>query len=64
MDQSTLDSPSNNPTGSTSGSDRVYRGGSWYDYAGYRRSANRGRFRPSLRDINDGFRVCLSPSGK
>ena len=52
------------PSGATSGSDRVYRGGSWYDYAGYRRSANRGRFRPSLRDINDGFRVCLSPSGK
>jgi formylglycine-generating enzyme required for sulfatase activity len=52
------------PSGATSGSYRVSRGGSWYGTAGYCRSAIRGRDSPSYRYGNYGFRVCLSPSGK
>ncbi|MDE0867344.1 MAG: formylglycine-generating enzyme family protein [Rubripirellula sp.] len=52
------------PTGPSSGSDRVYRGGSWYYTAGYCRSAHRYRHDPWYRSSNIGFRVSLSPSGK
>ncbi|MDB4622040.1 formylglycine-generating enzyme family protein, partial [Rubripirellula sp.] len=53
-----------NPSGPTSGSSRVYRGGSW-DYAAEGcRSAIRFWDYPSFRDYNGGFRVCLSPSGQ
>ncbi len=45
------------PAGASSGSDRVYRGGCWNDYAGYCRSANRNRFRPLFRDFLLGFRL-------
>jgi len=48
------------PTGPSSGSDRVLRGGGWYFYAGDCRSANRGSSDPSDRNGYDGFRlVCL-----
>jgi formylglycine-generating enzyme required for sulfatase activity len=48
------------PTGVASGSDRVYRGGSWYDYSVHCRSAYRGRNTPDLRGIHLGFRVLRS----
>jgi formylglycine-generating enzyme required for sulfatase activity len=52
------------PSGATSGSDRVLRGGSWCDTAEFCRSADRFGYEPSIRYDLWGFRVCLSPSGK
>ena len=55
------------PTGATSGSYRVIRGGGWAYPAEFCRSALRSRFYPSERSGdygNRGFRVSLSPSGK
>ena len=54
-------SPSSNPTGSTSGSDRVVRGGSVSDGAWYCRSAFRGCGPPVLKKYNYGFRVVRRP---
>jgi len=51
------------PSGATSGSARVVRGGCWYNTADYCRSANRDRFSPSFRFSILGFRVVRS-SGK
>jgi formylglycine-generating enzyme len=48
-----------NPAGSTSGSQRVLRGGSWADYAWYCRSAFRGAFDPMNYSSTVGFRVVL-----
>ena len=48
------------PTGSASGDNRVLRGGHWYDFAGFCRSANRGRDGPGIRDDICGFRLCCS----
>ena len=48
------------PTGATSGSDRVLRGGSWNYYARYCRSAYRDRITPEYRDYYLGFRVLRS----
>ena len=48
------------PTGPSSGSLRVIRGGSWYDYARNCRSAGRPSDDPRGRYINYGFRVALS----
>ena len=45
------------PRGRTSGESRVVRGGSWFNGAGYIRSANRGKCRPDYRDYNIGFRL-------
>ena len=39
--------------------DRVYRGGSWYDFSGYSRSAFRFKMNPLSANSNLGFRVCL-----
>jgi len=50
-------SPSVNPTGASSGSDRVYRGGGWADDAVNLRSAVRGDGSPSGRSGGLGFRV-------
>ena len=52
------------PQGPNSGSDRVFRGGSWIGDAGRSRSAHRGGSNPSGRDFSNGFRVALSPSAK
>ena len=52
------------PTGTRTGSLRVLRGGGWFSTAVSCRSAYRGRDPPSNRYNYDGFRVCLSPSGK
>ncbi|MDB4561721.1 formylglycine-generating enzyme family protein, partial [bacterium] len=53
-----------NPNGPTSGSCRVFRGGSWRDSAEFCRSAYRYGYGPSRRSNGFGFRVCLSPSGE
>jgi len=47
-----------NPTGASSGTDRVLRGGGWSNFAGYLRSAGRGYSNPYARYIiNNGFRL-------
>ena len=51
----------NNPTGPSSGSYRVFRGGSWYGSAAYCRVANRNDSSPGYRYHNLGFRVVLLP---
>ena len=50
-------SPKTNPQGPSSGSDRVLRGGSWGNSAGYCRVANRSFSNPSIRSDYNGFRV-------
>ena len=52
-------SPSSDPTGVSSGSVRVSRGGYWGTYAGYCRSAIRWSYQPSDANYATGFRVCL-----
>ena len=52
------------PSGATSGSYRVIRGGCWLYPAEGCRSAYRFWDFPSSRSSSSGFRVCLSPSGK
>ena len=47
------------PQGPSCGSDRVVRGGSWYDFAENCRSAYRGNFDPSFRYYFVGFRLAL-----
>jgi formylglycine-generating enzyme required for sulfatase activity len=51
------------PTGPKVGSDRVNRGGSWYNEAAYCRSAYRYWNAPVVRNYSLGFRLALSPSG-
>jgi len=53
-------SPSSNPTGPSSGSPRVVRGGSWFNDARYVRAAYRYRGGPGSRHYNLGFRVARS----
>jgi len=50
-------SPSNNPTGPTSGSYRVLRGGSWYSYPQFCRVAYRYSDAPGDRFYSAGFRL-------
>ena len=51
-----------NPTGPTSGSHRVLRGGAWYDLGSYAlRSSYRGGSTPGLSSGQMGFRVARSP---
>ena len=50
-----------NPTGPSSGSARVLRGGSWSNDAGSCRVSIRGSINPSFRDYTYGFRVVLVP---
>ena len=52
-------SPATNPTGPTSGSGRVIRGGSWYFNAGDCRVAIRGNFTPASRYYDLGLRLAL-----
>ncbi|MFH1885413.1 MAG: formylglycine-generating enzyme family protein [Pseudomonadota bacterium] len=47
------------PTGPSSGSYRVFRGGCWNNYARICRSANRIRYDPGDRNYNLGFRLSL-----
>jgi len=46
-----------NPSGPSSGSDRVIRGGSWYGTAAYLRSAVRGIRSPGNRSLSVGLRL-------
>jgi formylglycine-generating enzyme required for sulfatase activity len=50
------------PQGPSGGSDRVFRGGRWFNTAGNCRSANRNWGDPSNRYLDLGFRLALSPS--
>lgn len=50
------------PTGASSGSDRVYRDGSWYDYANYCRVAFRLYYYPSYSSYYIGFRPVSTES--
>jgi formylglycine-generating enzyme required for sulfatase activity len=54
-----LESPPEDPTGSSDGGYRVSRGGSWLNEPIGCRSANRYGFVPSWRDFDIGFRACL-----
>ncbi|MDO4551458.1 MAG: formylglycine-generating enzyme family protein [Planctomycetia bacterium] len=54
-------SPTNDPTGPASGSDRVDRGGCWGNYAGGCRSARRNSGTPTFRYSYLGFRPVLIP---
>jgi formylglycine-generating enzyme required for sulfatase activity len=49
------------PTGSSTGDDRVLRGGSWFDNAWFCRSAYRYYFTPDGSDSVVGFRLVLLP---
>ena len=49
-----------NPSGPSSGSDRVFRGGSWYNEPGLLRAAYRISVGPSARYGGLGFRLALS----
>ena len=53
-------SPSNNPTGPSSGSGRVYRGGCWFNIASYCCSSFRNYGTPVYRLNYLGLRLCLS----
>ena len=53
-------SPSNHPTGPSSGTNRVRRGGCWYFNASYCRSSNRVSSSPGNRFDVLGLRLCLS----
>jgi formylglycine-generating enzyme required for sulfatase activity len=50
-------SPAKNPTGPTSGSFRVFRGGSWGYFTRYTRSANRFGYDAGRRNDSNGFRL-------
>ena len=50
-------SPSSNPPGPTTGSLRVFRGGSWFNGPAYMRVAYRGGYTPVYRSVNVGFRL-------
>ena len=58
------ESPVDDPTGPTGGLHRVFRGGSWFDPAGYCRSAFRGRITPGVQTFYLGFRVSRVPADK
>ena len=49
------------PQGPGTGSDRVARGGCWYDFASFCRSAFRYHFNPAGARDSLGFRVVLAP---
>ena len=50
-------SSSTTPSGPTTGSGRVYRGGSWFDFPTFARVARRSRYSPGLRNSDIGFRL-------
>ena len=53
-------SPSSNPLGPDTGAFRALRGGSWYYYVNYARSAYRSYFAPSFTNYYVGFRCASS----
>jgi formylglycine-generating enzyme required for sulfatase activity len=56
-------SPSQDPTGPTSGTRRVLRGGSWSDYQDYSQVYYRSLSDPSVRYNDDGVRCVLETIG-
>ena len=56
--------PVTDPRGATSGTLRAFRGGTWYDFAEYERSASRGGMTPDGSNWIAGFRALLLPSGR
>jgi formylglycine-generating enzyme required for sulfatase activity len=54
-------SPSTNPPGPATGTDRVLRGGSWVSDSSDLRSSYRYNTTPGLSYINLGFRVARAP---
>lgn len=48
-------------TGSATGTNRVHRGGSWYDFPSYCRIAYRGNHSPDYSYNNLGFRLAFTP---
>ena len=52
------------PVGPGVGSDRVFRGGSWWVVPDYCRSALRGNYAPLDRSVRLGFRVARSQSAQ
>jgi formylglycine-generating enzyme required for sulfatase activity len=55
-------SPNTDPVNTQAASDRVKRGGSWFDDAWYLRSADRRRLGPGDARNFLGFRACLAPT--
>ena len=53
--------PVTNPTGPTSGTARICRGGSWYDTFGESRAARRSSNMPTNRSNRVGFRISRTP---
>ena len=58
-DGSYSSSAQTNPTGPTSGAERVYRGGSFFGYAGYCRVSDRNYYTPGYRIYILGLRLAL-----
>ena len=56
-----INSPAKNPTGPTSGYERVVRGGAWFYTATFVRSAARFKLSPNAANDNSGFRCSRSP---
>lgn len=54
----------NNPTGPTTGTLKVNRGGGWNDYAKHLRSAYRSSLPPEQSDSNLGFRIARNQTSK
>jgi len=52
------------PTGPKEGTERVVRGGSWRDNGIGGRAAIRGKFEPTVKYDNTGFRVLCEVAGK
>lgn len=50
-----------NPSGPLNGKEKVFRGGSWYDFPPALRSANRHRHAPDVAFTSIGFRLVLEP---
>jgi sulfatase modifying factor 1 len=57
-------SPESDPSGPSSGTNRVFRGGAWTSSAAECRSASRGASKPTSAGLSLGFRVAADPSGK
>ncbi|MCY2995571.1 MAG: SUMF1/EgtB/PvdO family nonheme iron enzyme [Planctomycetota bacterium] len=56
-------SPGSDPQGPEDASVRVLRGGSWFNFGRFCRSAYRGRIEPGYRFRSVGFRVAVVWSG-
>jgi len=55
------DPPPSDPCGPASGAERILRGGSWYNWAEFCRSASRFKSAPDIRDCYSGFRIVRRP---